>query len=162
MNRMSRKSVSKRGDHSTFVLALILLTLVAIAFVLDEGGRFPTIEMTVEQSEKGFSRDAAYTGAATIVGFAAFGSIVMTAVRGSGKFDLDKNEAVAMYGGAAVAITAQGMVMLTACCLPFLTSSVFTMNIVTIAAGIATAFGVVHTVGRLAKLKKDTEPHTLD
>lgn len=52
----------------TFVFPLILLALVDIAFALEGGGRFPTIEMTVEQSKKGFGRDAAYAGAATITG----------------------------------------------------------------------------------------------
>lgn len=66
----------------------------------------PSIEIVVEISDKGLYKNAAYTGAAIIVGLAAFGSLVSIVVeRGFGSVVLHKKEDLAMYGCPAMAIT---------------------------------------------------------
>ena len=135
-----------------FLLAWILIVLVSIAFILTAMKDSPSIEIVVEISDRGFDRNTAYAGAATIFGLAAFGSLFGVVVeRGFASVVLSKKEALAMYGGLTVAIIAQGLLMLNSCCLGFYWGSVFMLNVMTMGAVTAAVLGVANVIGRIIR-----------
>ena len=97
-------------------------------------------------------KDAIYTGGATIIGLAAFGSVIGARVITGKNEKIEYPGAILMIGGAVGVIIIQGFVMWDACCTDLNQTAFRTYIIVTTVSSILIILGFSHIVSELFRL----------
>ena len=90
-----------------------LISILTLTVALDGFEIYPVTDFAETEP---LSRDAIYLGGATIIGLAAFGSVIGTSIVMGSKNELVKTGVTMIATGTAGVIGAQGFLMFSACC----------------------------------------------
>ena len=137
------------------VIAVVAVPLTTLVLTSTDCFGISSTTNCVDMSES--LKDAVYTGGATLIGLATFGSVVGAKVITGKNEKIEYPGAILMIGGAIGVILTQGFVMLHACCGDMDQTALCTFIAVTIVSSFLIVCGFAYIVGELFRLSSKNQ-----